>query len=115
MSSAPAGFDTDHKVARCAETTPANARSTRTRSRDARQSGARRWPMLDPTQPERRRGGYVGSTSGMRIRAARDIRMATNIKRNIDVQNSDQIPERSLKAEVDCHDAEDGKFYLVGG
>lgn len=51
----------------------------------------------------------------MRIRAARDIRMATNIKRNIDVQNSDQIPERSLKAEVDCHDAEDGKFYLVGG
>ncbi|WP_408328154.1 oleate hydratase [Paraburkholderia nemoris] len=31
------------------------------------------------------------------------------------MQNSDPIPERSLTAEVDSYDAEDGKFYLVGG
>ncbi len=37
------------------------------------------------------------------------------MKRNIDVQNSDQIPERSLTANVDSYDAEDCKFYLVGG
>ncbi|NPT56150.1 oleate hydratase [Paraburkholderia sp. 5N] len=41
--------------------------------------------------------------------------MATNMKRNIDVQNSDQLPERSLTAEVDRNHAEDAKFYLVGG
>ncbi|CAE6893767.1 Oleate hydratase [Paraburkholderia domus] len=71
--------------------------------------------LLDPTQSECRRGGYVGSTSGVCIRAARDIRMATNIKRNIHVRNSDQIPERSLTTGIDSYDAEDGKFYLVGG
>ncbi|MFP3563313.1 oleate hydratase [Paraburkholderia sp. SIMBA_030] len=37
------------------------------------------------------------------------------MKRNIDVQNSNQLPERSLTAEGDRYDAEDARFYLVGG
>lgn len=31
------------------------------------------------------------------------------------MKNADQIPERHLTAKVDRYDAEDGKFYLVGG
>ncbi|WP_244306374.1 oleate hydratase [Paraburkholderia lacunae] len=37
------------------------------------------------------------------------------MKRNIDVQHSDQIPKRSLTAELDRYHAEDARFYLVGG